>query len=1050
MATRERDRRGAGSFTLRVAAIGRCEIHLGRTRIDPDSATLFGLLLYLAVNAGRAVPRRELLDLLWLGNPDRQRRHALRQMLYRIRRAGLRFDDDGRAISVDARSAHVDLGVLLESGWHTAVARKDIPLPQTILPGYDPDLGGEFAAWVEGVREAAASQIRRACLRHIGIGRNEGRWEDVEDMARICIHCDPLNEDATLALAEATAMAGARAEALRILDGYLWEVSAKDSDVSQAAKLLRRRIAAQPRHHVQRTGEPPLIGRAEEIAWLNAHHATVRPGKATAAMLAGLPGIGKTAIVRAFSGNVEMHGWQVAVSRLQSTDGDRSMSVFLDLLPVLLDTRGALGAAPESLTQLRGLLNIQSASEAHPLPQPLEPEVIRARTRSAALDLIGAVTHEGPLLIVLEDLHWIDPSSLRLLAWLVEHSNALPVMWLMTSRMESHFAQLRDIFTADRVPMRVVGPLGPAESVALFTAYVPNGHRNASMEQTVFVATGGNPLYIREVASHWLNTGDHALPRSLRSLMADRIARLSAPSQRVLHCCAVLGRFATVHRVAAVLQVPTVDLLEAVEELNGLGLVGVDGAPGSLALHDLWQEFLLSIVQTTSRALIDLKCGEVLAADLLQEKSTTIALAAARHLTAAGARTRAVNLLCDLAQHHEANGMIEDAITVLDRAVDTTNDFAESLRLAKWRLSLLQILGDWTLALAAIDQIDDLVRNNNLIVERHSDLELVRLEARLSGAYEAREVMDRTRACSADMWVSASHRAKAIRLGARAAANLLDDVALSYYATAAESLDLDDPLVRTHAWATGLIFHTDLGNLKYAMELASNIVALERTSGTRQTLLTALRNATIPLRVLGRFVDARAHALEAYEVATNAGLTSDAAAASEILATIFFEWGELQEAESWLERSEPWVNRVVSSHARSQVNITSAMIALERGDPDIAISAASILPDTAVGSAILRRRLHYYAIALRASIRLGDRAAAQRLLYPLADALKASVRFRRLDYIYASCVLGFAAVGESQLAADHLALLDGRGTAPSPQHVWRETKDLRRLVSGLA
>ncbi|MEA3247715.1 MAG: BTAD domain-containing putative transcriptional regulator, partial [Gemmatimonadota bacterium] len=229
-----------------ISVVGRCEIHLGRSRIKPESAVFFGLLLYLGLRPGVRVTREELLELLWPGSPEQARRHSLRQLLYRIRRAEVPLELDGPEVVLDGANVHSDLAALFDDAWADTVAVEDVPSPLSLFAGYRHSLGPAFAAWVDGVREDACVAIRKACMRHISEGRREGRWPDVETVARIAIVCDPMNETAHMALAEATHMAGAKAEALRVLDTYLWELGDTGGHVGRDARVLRNRISEQP------------------------------------------------------------------------------------------------------------------------------------------------------------------------------------------------------------------------------------------------------------------------------------------------------------------------------------------------------------------------------------------------------------------------------------------------------------------------------------------------------------------------------------------------------------------------------------------------------------------------------------------------------------------------------------------------------------------------------------------------------------------------------------------------------------------------------------
>lgn len=930
MVTRKRTERAAHALSIHVSIIGRCEVTLGRTRVRPDSTVLFALLLYLTLRAGNSVTREELLELLWADAPDASRRHSLRQLLYRVRRAGVPLDMDGPEITLDPSVVSTDIGPILKPLWAQDVAVGDIPSPRVLLPMYRPGFGAAFDTWLDGVRDDVAAQIRRACLRHIALGRREGRWPDVEAVARICLTCDPLNDDATRGLAEATAMSGAQAEALRILDAYLWEVGGQTGSAGHEVKLLRRRIASQPAFHLQRGGEPPLIGRSEDLAWLNAHRDAIGAGTAGAAMLIGAPGIGKTAIVRAFGAYAEMGGWQVAVARLQPTDGDRPMSVFLELVPQLLKAAGALGAAPESIAQLRRLLGVRIDGDDILAGLPQEPEAVQARIRSSALDLLGAVAHEAPVIVVLEDLHWIDTSSLRLLTWLVDHTSALPVCWLLTSRMESRFLQLREVFPADRMPARTVGSLDAEESAALFMAFVPGPQRDPRIAELAYTATGGNPLYIREVAGHWTATGEQRLPANLRSLMTERVARLSSASQRVLQCCAVLGRFATVPRVAKVLEVSTVELLEAVEELDGLGLLGVGGAVGSLALHDLWQEQVVSSMKASALALLHLRSGEVLQAEADADHSAALVVDAARHLSAAGANRRAVRLVCDAAQHQLANGLTDDAVTTSQHGYTIATDPVDKSRGEALYLQALQQAGQWADILAICPTIGS--EAEAALPASHNERELLVIEALWRTGLSPQRAAETALACAEDQAASDDHRLRAALIAAQASSNLFDAKLLARAHATASLIARSSDDMKAAGLMADIVFETELGSLDRAIATSTTLVDMMRQAASPSSLVRALRFACYPLRSIGDTGRALAAAVEAHDIAVRHQLAEQAAHSADICATIELERGNFVAADAWIARSKGWADRVSLTYLMRSHVLLRTQLAISRND----------------------------------------------------------------------------------------------------------------------
>ena len=106
---------------IRLRALGQCVVEVGDHQITPESDVLFALLLFLSMSAGRAVPRAELLDLLWPDSAPRNARHRLRQALYQLKKLGAPL---GTLDSfVNLREADVEVDYVLGARSRQALTR---------------------------------------------------------------------------------------------------------------------------------------------------------------------------------------------------------------------------------------------------------------------------------------------------------------------------------------------------------------------------------------------------------------------------------------------------------------------------------------------------------------------------------------------------------------------------------------------------------------------------------------------------------------------------------------------------------------------------------------------------------------------------------------------------------------------------------------------------------------------------------------------------------------------------------------------------------------
>ena len=807
---------------VHVRAIGATELRIGRLRIRPSSERLFALVLYLASTAGRAVPRSRLLELFWPRVPQASGRHSLRQLLWKLRRSGFKLSRDGEELLVEAADVDSDLATIFEANWLESASAEAILAAASVLPGYGPTVSASYSEWLDELRARIAAQFRRAAVRQISLAQREARWVDLEIWALRCLDVDPLNQEATLAHAVAKAMMGAAAAADRILDHYLAELGTRGIKVGLPAKMLKRRLAAlNQRGATLVLQTAPFIGRAKETSRLNELLTRTAGGRRTAVLIVGAAGIGKTALAQQVVDSAQLRGWRSIAARLQASDSHRPLAAFVVLFSVLIQLPGALGCAPAALTQLQRLTQ-HGVEQGDDAPRSQESEAVQQRIRASALELLSAVCEEGPLIVRLEDLQWSDGASARLLQQLVERSNALPVLWLLTTRPTGAFTELRESLREELVETLRLEPLGADESVILFRSLAD---RSRPIDETVLkqcsgALTGGNPFFIREVARHYCETGNtHSLPGSLRALIHERVERLPSETQHVLHTCAVLGRYSSVARIASVLELSTAKLLRCLGDLDALGILGAGDETEALGMHDLWQEDLLASLSAASRQLIHQRCGEVLEAESRDTRSASMVWEAARHLIASGARGRALNLLDECAQHLLENGLPADAAQTFALAFDASTTDPDRLRALTGRITALHRAARWTELSPIIGPAIILSERCSKRATGHSHLELLQTELLWRTEADPRGALQRALRCLRDETASLGHRASAALTAARTASNLAAWSDLEALHQFAQSLPIIGPEDRANLLAVEMPGRTFF-EIRYILHLA--------------------------------------------------------------------------------------------------------------------------------------------------------------------------------------------------------------------------------------
>jgi DNA-binding SARP family transcriptional activator len=245
--------------TVRCRILGQSEIHTRGIRLTPESELQFGLALYFCVQAGREVPRDEIARLFWPTHNAEAGRHCLRQAIYRLRVLGIAVRSSAKASVLDTHFIDADYAPAAVDG---ASASAYLRLEDVaVLPGYAPRFSRVFARWVEDFRDELGARMRRGLVRAISEMRARGRYVEVERLCRFCLRLDPLNEEATLALAESVALAGGKAEAVGLIDRYEGEVGRYRADLRVSASLLRERISDRLIRRNQAAIDLPMVGR---------------------------------------------------------------------------------------------------------------------------------------------------------------------------------------------------------------------------------------------------------------------------------------------------------------------------------------------------------------------------------------------------------------------------------------------------------------------------------------------------------------------------------------------------------------------------------------------------------------------------------------------------------------------------------------------------------------------------------------------------------------------------------------------------------------------
>lgn len=340
-----------------------------------------------------------------------------------------------------------------------------------------------------------------------------------------------------------------------------------------------------------------FVGRERELSLLHACLARVQAGHGQVVGIIGEPGLGKSRLLYEFftalepgrvvwlEGHCAAHGQtipygpilEILRASFQIAAGDTLLQIRQKLHQGVCQLNADLQGI---LPFLEALCGLPGADEAL---RHLDPKDKRRRTFEALRAWIGAGGQRRPYVLVCENLHWIDRSSEDCLVALIEGLAALPVLVLTTHR-PGYTVRWADKPSYTQLALEV---LTAAEATATIATLLGHQAVSPALLQLMQEKTGGNPLFIEEVAHVLVEHGllarqtnglqgqgdvEVAFPATLEDIVRARLDGLEEPVKRTVQTAAVIGRTFDLQLLTR-LSAPTVEVREALDTLLHLELI---------------------------------------------------------------------------------------------------------------------------------------------------------------------------------------------------------------------------------------------------------------------------------------------------------------------------------------------------------------------------------------------------------------------------------------------------------------------------------------------
>jgi predicted ATPase len=296
-----------------------------------------------------------------------------------------------------------------------------------------------------------------------------------------------------------------------------------------------------------RAGEAsPLIGRHEELVWLDQALARVRRGDPAVVLIGGDVGVGKSRLVREFSASVAATAHVLTGKCPELGAIGLPFAPFTDVLTEL--TSGPAGSPVPLGDELLRLLPGQ------PPPGPAaDPKADRARLFVQMLSLLERLAGPRPVVLVIEDAHWADESTRDLITFLVDNQGAMDgVLIVVTYRSDELHrghpfnAMLSGLGRLGWVLRRELSGLSRSESAAMI-GLILGGEPPASLAGSVYRRSAGNPLLVEQLAC-----GVKVQGITPRDLMLAAVSRLPDDTQDILRAASAGGQRTSRRLLAAV------------------------------------------------------------------------------------------------------------------------------------------------------------------------------------------------------------------------------------------------------------------------------------------------------------------------------------------------------------------------------------------------------------------------------------------------------------------------------------------------------------------
>jgi DNA-binding NarL/FixJ family response regulator len=318
------------------------------------------------------------------------------------------------------------------------------------------------------------------------------------------------------------------------------------------------------------------VGRESELGQLESTLDALGAGQSAFLSVEGEPGIGKTRLLAELRDRAETRGFLILAGSATEFERDMPFSVWVDALDAYVSSQ-ELRLEPEQAEELAEVVpSLRRKSGRRSVADE------RYRSHRAVRTLLELLASHGPLVVVLDDLHWSDDASIELLAALVRRGPDAPVLLAFAFRSGQAPVRLSAALAAPLLRRVALGELSEAQAAELLDGLDPQS------AAAIYRHGGGNPFYLEQLARARQDgvlpavsgaDGDGAVPAGVAASLAVELAALSAAERALLEAAAVAGEPFEPDLAAAIAELSTSEVLIALDALLALDLLRTTSVP---------------------------------------------------------------------------------------------------------------------------------------------------------------------------------------------------------------------------------------------------------------------------------------------------------------------------------------------------------------------------------------------------------------------------------------------------------------------------------------